>query len=120
MNLPDRLREERERLGFNQTDFAAVAGATKHSQINWEKGISAPNATALSAWADAGVDVLYVITGQRSQAVAPQELLSVGDRVLLDNFHAAPPGVQAGVKTTLGAFAPGAGVAKKKAANGGR
>lgn len=114
MSLPDRLREERERLGFNQTDFAAIAGATKHSQINWEKGMSAPNAVAMAAWADAGVDVLYVITGQRSQAVAPQELLNAGDRILLDNFHAAPPGVQAGVKTTLGAFAPGDSHVKKR------
>ena len=40
--------------------------------------------------------------------------MSDGDRVLLDNFHAAPAQVQAGIKTTLGAFADaGAGKARK-------
>lgn len=66
MNLGSRLKTERERLGFSQTDFAALAGASKHSQINWEKGAAAPNATVLAAWAAHGMDVLYVVTGQRS------------------------------------------------------
>ncbi|WP_087515519.1 hypothetical protein [Pseudomonas sp. M30-35] len=54
-------------MGFSQTDFAALAGASKHAQINWEKGAAAPNAIALAAWAAYGLDVLYVVTGQRSQ-----------------------------------------------------
>ena len=39
----------------------------------------------------------------------------LGDRVLLVNFHAAPAQVQAGVKTTLGAFAPAGGRQRKAA-----
>ena len=108
MNLHERLKFERERLGHSQTAFAALAGASKHAQINWEKGAASPNATALAAWAEAGVDVLYILTGQRTggaSAPAPARAVSEGDRVLLDNFHAAPAQVQAGVKTTLGAFA---------------
>ncbi|MBS0508500.1 MAG: hypothetical protein JSR53_14080 [Proteobacteria bacterium] len=57
------------------------------------------------------------LTGQRSggaAAPAPARAVSEGDRVLLDNFHAAPAQVQAGIKTTLGAFTPaGAGKARK-------
>ncbi|GAB4209369.1 MAG: hypothetical protein Fur0019_16160 [Tibeticola sp.] len=60
------------------------------------------------------MDVLYVVTGQRAVAVAPQAALPEGDRVLLENFHAAPPQVQAGVKTTLGAFAHAAGGAARR------
>ena len=108
MNLHERLKEERERLGHSQTVFAALAGASKHAQINWEKGAASPNAAALAAWADAGLDVLYVVTGQRTggaSAPAPARAVSEGDRVMLDNFHAAPAQVQAGIKTTLGAFA---------------
>ncbi len=110
MNLHERLKEERERLGHSQTAFAALAGASKHAQINWEKGAASPNAAALAAWADAGLDVLYVVTGQRAggaSAPPPPRAVSEGDRILLDNFHAAPAQVQAGVKTALGAFAPG-------------
>lgn len=66
MDLGARLKAERERLGYSQTDFAALAGASKHAQINWEKGVAAPNATVLSAWATHGLDVLYVVTGERS------------------------------------------------------
>ena len=110
MNLHERLKEERERIGLSQTAFAALAGASKHAQINWEKGAASPNAAALAAWADAGLDVLYVVTGQRAggaSAPPPPRAVSEGDRILLDNFHAAPAQVQAGVKTALGAFAPG-------------
>lgn len=70
MNLFDRIKEERERLNYSQTAFAALADASKHAQINWEKGIASPNAAALAAWADVGLDVLYVVTGQHA-AVKP-------------------------------------------------
>ena len=115
MNLGDRLREERERLGYTQPAFAEVAGAKKHAQINWEKGAAFPNAAALEAWSKVGLDVLYVVTGQRSQPVPAQALLPEGDRILLDNFHAAPAQVQAGVKTALGAFSNVAGAKRAKA-----
>lgn len=108
MDICNRLRAERERLGFNQTDFGAIGGVKKLAQINYEKGERQPDSRYLAAIAAAGADVLYILTGQRSQPVAPQSLLPEGDRVLLDNFHAAPAQVQAGIKTTLGAFAPGA------------
>ena len=72
-----------------------------------------------AAIAAAGADVLYILTGQRvgSTTTTPTSVqpISKGDRILLDNFHAAPEQVQAGVKTALGAFAPGAsaGAAKR-------
>ncbi len=83
MNLGDRLKEERERLGLSQPAFAAVANAKKHAQINWEKGVATPNGAALQAWAGIGVDVLYVITGQR--AVAAEQ--NPRERALLDNYR---------------------------------
>ena len=81
MNLSSRLKEERERLGYSQTAFAALAGASKHSQINWEKGSASPNAEALAAWVEKGLDVLYVVTGQHDSASAVQES-SAGSRAL--------------------------------------
>lgn len=61
-----RLKEERERLGYTQPQFAEVAGAKKRTLIDWEKGVSSPTAVQLSALAEVGVDVLYILTGQRN------------------------------------------------------
>ncbi len=110
MNISDRLREERERLGLNQVEFGSIGGVKKLAQINYEKGERHPDSAYLAAIAAAGADVLYILTGQRAggaSAPPPPRAVSEGDRILLDNFHAAPAQVQAGVKTALGAFAPG-------------
>ncbi|PKA79037.1 hypothetical protein ATI14_6204 [Pseudomonas tolaasii NCPPB 2192] len=52
-------------MGFNQADFAAFAGVAKTSQFNYEKGERSPDAAYLAAVATKGVDVLYVVTGDR-------------------------------------------------------
>ena len=70
MGIGERLKEERERLGLNQTEFAALAGASKNSQYNYEKGERSPDANYLAAAAKQGVDVLYVVTGLRLPASA--------------------------------------------------
>ncbi len=113
----DRLREAREALGLSQQALAERCGITARSQRNYESGERLPDAAYLAAIASAGADVLYILTGQRQGGAAappPARAVSEGDRVLLDNFHAAPAQVQAGIKTTLGAFsAAGAGKARK-------
>ncbi len=65
MGIGERLKEERERLGLNQTEFAALAGASKNTQYNYEKGERSPDANYLAAAAQQGVDVLYIVTGSR-------------------------------------------------------
>jgi len=69
MNIGTRLKEEREFLGMSQSEFAEVADAKKHAQINWEKGVTTPNGAALEAWSKIGVDIQYVITGKRAARV---------------------------------------------------
>ena len=106
----DRLREVREALGLSQQALAERCGITARSQRNYESGERLPDAAYIAAIAAAGADVLYILTGQRAggaSAPPPPRAVSEGDRILLDNFHAAPAQVQAGVKTALGAFAPG-------------
>lgn len=58
-----RLKSERNRLGLSQPAMAALAGATKSAQVKWEKDTAAPNALALAAFAEAGADVLFIVTG---------------------------------------------------------
>ncbi|ENX58184.1 MULTISPECIES: XRE family transcriptional regulator [Acinetobacter] len=60
-----RIKEERTRLDLNQPDFGAIAGASKRTVIEWEKDNSSPTAVQLSALSEVGVDVTYVITGNR-------------------------------------------------------
>lgn len=69
MNIGERLKEERERLGLTQVQFAALCGASKRSQIEWEKGGAYPNAKALSDFAKAGADVGYILTGKRAEEI---------------------------------------------------
>ena len=113
----DRLREVREALGLSQQALAERCGITARSQRNYESGERLPDAAYLAAIAAAGADVLYILTGQRAggaSAPPPPRAVSEGDRILLDNFHAAPAQVQAGVKTALGAFAPGGSPRRRK------
>lgn len=106
--ISERLKSERENLGFSQQALADLLGISLRSQQNYEKGDRNPDSAYLAAIAAAGADVLYILTGQRAggaSAPPPPRAVSEGDRILLDNFHAAPAQVQAGVKTALGAFA---------------
>lgn len=94
MNLNGRIKEERERLGYSQTAFAALAEASKHSQINWEKGTGTPTAAVLAAWAAHGLDVLYVVTGQRmggapmAPVAEPTQQLSRRALAVAQNYEA--------------------------------
>lgn len=91
MNISDRLREERERLGLNQVDFGAVGGVKKLAQINYEKGERHPDSAYLAAIAAAGADVLYILTGQRmggAVATPAAPALSPRKAALLDHYEA--------------------------------
>lgn len=63
----DRLREERKRLGLTQTDFAAISGQKKQSQVRYESGERSPDGNYFAALAEADVDVMYILTGTREE-----------------------------------------------------
>lgn len=66
MTLGYRIREERERIGLNQSDFGDLASVTKATQINYEKGNRNPDTAYLLAIAKAGVDLYYLLTGKHA------------------------------------------------------
>jgi len=101
MNVHERFKAERERLGLTQPRVAALTGVGKTTVINWEKGSSSPTAVQLSALADFGLDVLYVVTGQFSGGVQPAPTLSEDERLLLHYYREAEPAVR---KAALGAL----------------
>jgi transcriptional regulator with XRE-family HTH domain len=61
-----RLREERERLGLTQTEFATMGGASKRSITDWEQGKLYPNGEFLTLASDQGADINYIFTGERN------------------------------------------------------
>lgn len=109
INTGKRLREVREMMGMSQSEFAAIAekcgvpGTTRQSQAKYEKGLQTPSAAYLAAIATVGADVLYILTGERSDtALTPDE------RQLLELFRAAPLiGKMAAVGALQGVIAGG-------------
>lgn len=62
----ERLKRERSRLGLNQSEFAALGAVKQRAQYQYEKGMRRPNSDYLSAIATAGVDVCYLLTGEKT------------------------------------------------------
>lgn len=61
-----RLKEERLRLGLSQQRFAEFGGLTKQTIIKYEGDERLPDAAFLASLHTGGVDILYVVTGQRA------------------------------------------------------
>lgn len=95
----DRLREERKRLGFNQTELAELAGVQKRAQVNYEAGERHPDAAYLMAVATAGADVLYILTGSREGPVP--ESLTEEERALLADYREASGPVRRAARAAL-------------------
>lgn len=98
MTIDVRLREERNRIGLNQPDFAALGGKTKKTLIDYEKGKTSPDAEFLAAIAAAGADVQYILTGVGSGAA-----LASDERLLLERYRTSPqPLKDAALRVLLG------------------
>lgn len=106
MSIGERLREERERLGLSQPKFAALAGTTKQTLFSWESGKTAPDGFQLAAFAEAGVDVQYVLVGDRDEPPAP--VLTAEEQTMLNYFRESQPAIRrAALGALLGAVSPG-------------
>ena len=125
--LGERLKEERNRLGMSQPEFAHACGVEKGSQINYEAGRRYPDAEYLNHADKLGVDVLYVVTGNRSASGRVAEVheseplttggsavrLTVQEHALIDNYrHASDQGRRA-VEAAAAALAQPSGSLKE-------
>lgn len=96
LSIGERLKEERERLGLSQLAFGELGGVKKLAQHNYEKGDRYPDALYLSALAKFGIDIQYVVTGERSASVMAQD-----ETRLIELYRAAPVVVKAAVLSAL-------------------
>lgn len=62
------MRDERLRIGLSQDEFATVGGVARRSQSAYESDERAPDAGYLLAVREIGVDIGYVLTGERAAA----------------------------------------------------
>lgn len=108
MGIPERFREERERLGLSQRTVAELLGASLNTINNWERGTSAASAESVARFGDHGADVLYILTGQRTS----KPVLTAEEASLLDNYNNATEPGKAAARAVLVAVS----VQKQKAA----
>jgi hypothetical protein len=106
-----RLKEELERLGLKPAEAARAAGE-QDSQglrdvLGGRKRLSAELLSGLDA---AGVDVYYVLTGQR---VATATTLTAREAALVDNYRASDEDAKKALEKTSAALAQSAEVMKK-------
>lgn len=66
-----RLREEREKIGLTQEEFARLGGVQKLAQHRYEKGLIQPSVSYLYAIEPYGVDIGYLLDGRRGGVAAP-------------------------------------------------
>ena len=107
-----RLREERNRLRLNQQQMAGRGGVQPQAQVRYEKGDRKPDASYLVGIAAHGVDVAYVLTGTRSEA-----LLSAEEWKLVGYFRALDRRGKTGLLTCANVMAPEVQVSNDNSVN---
>ena len=65
-----RVAEERKRLGLSQDMAGSLCGVSREMWGKYERGKAAMGAEVLAAFAQAGGDVLYILTGLRNDQTA--------------------------------------------------
>lgn len=98
----ERLKEERLRLELTQDELAANVGVSKRSYCAYESGETAPSAKLLAALVGMGVDVAFLLTGQRSPGASS---LTADESALLDNYRHSPEAARAALRATSDLFA---------------
>lgn len=80
MSFGKRLAEERKRLGLKQAEFADLVGTDVPKQSLYENDRRELRADYLARLAEAGIDIVYILTGRRNEGEwlghGPSELLS--------------------------------------------
>ncbi len=92
MNFFERLREIRKGMNLTQADFGALAGVTVTAQLNYEKGTRNPDTAYLERLAAHGVDVVYLLTGERIPRGAAA--LSEAEAALIARYRSGSPALR--------------------------
>jgi transcriptional regulator with XRE-family HTH domain len=102
----DRLEEERSRLGLKKGQMAEAGNVAPSTYTSYLQGDRIPDLNALVAWAEAGVDPLYVALGRRMP-----ELLAPEEEMVLSGYRRLDARGRAGVLGLIGGMQAPAGTA---------
>ncbi|EOG5604249.1 MULTISPECIES: helix-turn-helix domain-containing protein [Providencia] len=101
IDIGERIRSERERIGLSQMAFGEVGGVKKLAQLKYEQGERSPDVLYLAALSKIGVDVQFIVTGVRSS-----EALANDEMELINYYRSAPLAVKQAVFAALTANKP--------------
>jgi len=101
-----RLREEIERAGLSLAAAARAAGESSPQRIkDVVSGKQRCPSDLLARLNGTGVDVFYVLTGQRAGDAPAAPALTREEEALLDDYRHCPPDARRAIKATSGALA---------------
>jgi transcriptional regulator with XRE-family HTH domain len=92
-----RLKSERTRLSLKQNELASMCGISREMWGKYERGIAVPGGDVLVSFAQAGADIQYILTGEKSGGVA----LSRDESELVQHYRKAPLVVKAAALAAL-------------------
>jgi transcriptional regulator with XRE-family HTH domain len=72
-SIGELLKEERQRLGLSQDEFAAAGGLKRRAQTLYERNERVPDIDYLRSLIAIGVDVKYVLTGGKTSSALTQD-----------------------------------------------
>ncbi|WP_256806016.1 helix-turn-helix domain-containing protein [Pseudomonas kurunegalensis] len=100
--VSERLREERDRKGLTQLEFATLVGVSRGTQKNYELGaaVGAMDLKYLASLEANGIDATYVLTGQRTIAAG----LTDEEFTLLERYREIPEQDQRALRRFLKAM----------------
>ena len=73
--IGNRLKEERERLGYSEIQVAQLLGIPIDAYIRFEEGLADPGIYRMPRLSSIGFDVLYIITEERHIPGLEEDLL---------------------------------------------
>lgn len=73
--IGNRLKEERERLGYSEIQIAQLLGIPIDAYIRFEEGLADPGIYRMPRLSSIGFDVLYIITEERHIPGLEEDLL---------------------------------------------
>ena len=85
-DLGSRLKEERKRLGLSQQDFGSIGGVEANAQGKYESGERIPRSDYLAALGKKGIDVMYVLSGERTPIAT--DSLNDAERAVITHYRA--------------------------------
>lgn len=72
--IGSRIKEERARLGLSQEKMASAGGVQKRAQARYESDERCPDGLYLSAIAQIGADVQYILIGIRGMRIEDESM----------------------------------------------